>query len=247
MPIYNQLNILDAGGGWHYEIFEKCRMKRSWPQFLISFVLALCLGMTTLAIAGYLNIWKQSWRAEHITKVQKFLPLDIQSNESPRLPKIITTSLFYKEVYPQNHEISIEREKRPIIDSTVIEEDPTLVLQLDVKKPKQFKYFAKKLQKSKLSSVSCPKGKSLFWDSCFGIFEAPWGVTYSGIWLEDKLNGIAKSVDLKTGDTYIGEFANNMFDGCGVFLSKNGSIKSGQWNKNSFIYGSNLCEMQKID
>ena len=222
-------------------------MSRSFPQFIISFVFAFCVGVTILAIAGYLNIWKQGWRAEHVTKMHKFLPIDIQISEIPILPKIISPRLLYKEVSQQNHGISIERENPPVIDFTIINKDPTPVRPLDAKKPKEFTYFEKMFQTSKVSSVSCPKGKSLFWDNCFGTFKAPWGVTYSGIWLEDKLNGIAKSVDLKTGDTYIGEFANNMFDGCGVFISKSGSIKSGQWHKNSFIPGSSICEMQKID
>ena len=229
------------------KFLRSVKMKRIFPQFLISFLLAFCLGLITLAIAGYLNIWKQDWRAEHVTKVQKVLPLGMQMNEYPTLPKVISPVLIYRIVSHQNNNISVELEKRPAIDVAVIDKDPLPLRSLHDKKPREFRYFEKKLQTSEASSDPCPKGKSLFWDRCFGIFRAPWGVTYSGFWQEDKLNGLAKSVDLKTGATYIGEFANNMFDGCGIFVSKNGSIKSGQWTKNSFIFGSSLCEMQQPD
>ena len=222
-------------------------MKRSFPQFIISLLVGLCFGLIALALAGYLNIWKQDWRAEHSIELQELIPVATQTSQYPNLPNVILPLSIYNLVSQQDFDSSIVREKRPVIDVSVIDKDPLPIRVLGVKKSEEFTNFEKKLQNRRASSVSCPKGKSLFWDGCFGTFKAPWGVTYSGIWREDKLNGLAKSVDLKTGDTYIGEFANNMFDGCGIFISTSGSIKSGQWIKNSFISDSSPCDPQQFD
>ena len=103
------------------------------------------------------------------------------------------------------------------------------------------------LQKLQTTAQACPDVGTVYWDNCYGIFKAPWNVTYEGIWQEDKLQGFGRSVNLTSGETYLGEFINNMFEGCGVLTSQNGERQQGIWEKNILISSDETCLLSKGD
>ncbi|MDA9641293.1 hypothetical protein N9T26_00195, partial [Alphaproteobacteria bacterium] len=60
------------------------------------------------------------------------------------------------------------------------------------------------------------------------------GNTYIGNFEDDKYEGYGE-LRFKNGNTYIGEFSAGLFNGQGVLKHKNGRTQSGLWENNLFI------------
>lgn len=215
--------------------------KLSLVHFIFSVFLGGFISLIALAVANYYNVWKQDWQAEYRIISTVLLPPSIRPYNLAKVPDIIGPVFLEKAIFLDESTKTPLLELHPQIKRTRIEQVNHKFPQIKILKPKKFLHFERKLSVSETSFLPCPESKSTFWDNCFGTFNAPWDVVYSGIWRKDKLNGWARSINLKNGETYIGEFSNNMQDGCGVFVSKNGQVQSGLWTKNTFTSSSSAC------
>ena len=216
-------------------------------RFMVFFLLGIGLGVTALAIAAFSNIWKQKWQATYdIVEIDLKLP-NAQTFATPNLPKKVTL-ILYKKI---SERLSLDH--LAYVDVGYIPKGtrykhiipPKTSLALVPKE--RLLPFTEMLQSLKSSTPVCPDAGTIFWDKCYGTFKAPWNVTYEGTWYGDKLDGFGRSINLTSGDTYIGQFVNNMYDGCGVFATKNGEVQQGIWRKNILQKNNQSCSLPKSD
>ncbi|TFJ98429.1 MORN repeat-containing protein 2 [Platysternon megacephalum] len=65
-----------------------------------------------------------------------------------------------------------------------------------------------------------------------GVHTTPNGITYTGNWENDKMNGIGR-LEHPSGAVYEGEFKDNMFHGLGTYSFPNGAKYIGNFNENN--------------
>ena len=218
-------------------------MLRAILRFLMSLVFGLGLGITALVVAGYSNIWKHSWQpsfvfVEAVFEQQDNQPVTEPKAPSPLLPVLYNSSHIRLELEHQSpsyerytpKEKSFQKAISKMSDPANISTDPTTPAR-------------RLLQKLKTTTIACPDVGTVYWDDCYGIFKAPWNVTYEGVWKEDKLTGLGTSINLKSGEIYIGEFVNNMYDGCGTLTSPNGDFEHGVWKQNILMRSDESCAL----
>ena len=216
-------------------------MLRAIPRFLMSLLLGLCLGIAALALAGYLNIWKQTWQAsftivEEVFDQQNNHPVTGLTAPLALLPIPYTSSP--KRLYLDHQSSS---DDRYIPTETFVKTTTDVMSAIVNSSTDQAKQAHPLLQKLKATTLACPGVETVYWDDCYGTFKAPWNVTYEGIWEEDKLTGFGTSINLTSGEIYIGEFINNMYDGCGKLTSENGVVELGIWKKNVLRRSDDAC------
>ncbi|MGB1695939.1 MAG: hypothetical protein ACPHFU_05695 [Paracoccaceae bacterium] len=212
---------------------------------MLSFLLGLGLGSAALVMAGYLNIWKLNWQAAYaIVESRLYLP-QTQTVILPTTPLALIPILYNAspEKLALDKENSAEASyipKEGPFAPTTAQTSALTGIQNEAMTPAE-----SILQKLQTTAQACPDVGTVYWDNCYGIFKAPWNVTYEGIWREDKLQGFGRSVNLTSGETYLGEFINNMFEGCGVLTSQNGERQQGIWEKNILISSNEPCLLSK--
>ncbi|KAE8601387.1 hypothetical protein XENTR_v10013656 [Xenopus tropicalis] len=64
-----------------------------------------------------------------------------------------------------------------------------------------------------------------------GVHKSLCGLTYSGLWNNDKMNGMGR-LEHPSGAVYEGEFTDNMFHGKGTYIFPNGARYIGSFNQN---------------
>ena len=210
-------------------------------RFMLSFLLGLALGSSALVIAVYMNILKLKWQADFtIVENSLYLPetqTDILPTRPPALKPILHNASPQKLVVIE--ESSAEARYIPKERSFTI---ATAQTSAPIALQKGTVVLAESaLQNLQATTQACPDIGTVYWDNCYGTFKAPWSVTYEGIWRGDKLQGFGKSVNLISGETYLGEFINNMFEGCGVLKSQNGETQQGIWEKNILVRSDETC------
>ena len=216
-------------------------------RFMLSFLLGLGLGSAALVMAGYLNIWKLNWQAAYaIVESRLYLP-QTQTVILPTTPLALIPILYNAspEKLVLDKENSAEASyipKEGPFAPTTAQTSALTGNQNETMTPAE-----SILQKLQTTAQACPDVGTVYWDNCYGIFKAPWNVTYEGVWREDKLQGFGRSVNLTSGETYLGEFINNMFEGCGVLTSQNGERQQGIWKKNILISSDETCLLSKGD
>jgi len=216
-------------------------------RFMLSFLLGLGLGSAALVMAGYLNIWKMNWQAAYaIVESRLYLP-QTQTVILPTTPLALIPILYNAspEKLVLDRENSAEASyipKEGPFAPTTAQTSALTGNQNETMTPAE-----SILQKLQTTAQACPDVGTVYWDNCYGIFKAPWNVTYEGVWREDKLQGFGRSVNLTSGETYLGEFINNMFEGCGVLTSQNGERQQGIWEKNILISSDETCLLSKGD
>jgi len=214
---------------------------------MLSFLLGLGLGSAALVMAGYLNIWKLNWQAAYaIVESRLYLP-QTQTVILPTTPLALIPILYNAspEKLVLDRENSAEASyipKEGPFAPTTAQTSALTGIQNEAMTPAE-----SILQKLQTTAQACPDVGTVYWDNCYGIFKAPWNVTYEGVWREDKLQGFGRSVNLTSGETYLGEFINNMFEGCGVLTSQNGERQQGIWEKNILISSDETCLLSKGD
>jgi len=214
---------------------------------MLSFLLGLGLGSAALVMAGYLNIWKLNWQAAYaIVESRLYLP-QTQTVILPTTPLALIPILYNAspEKLVLDKENSAEASyipKEGPFAPTTAQRSSLTGNQNETMTPAE-----SILQKLQTTAQACPDVGTVYWDNCYGIFKAPWNVTYEGVWREDKLQGFGRSVNLTSGETYLGEFINNMFEGCGVLTSQNGERQQGIWEKNILISSDETCLLSKGD
>jgi len=214
---------------------------------MLSFLLGLGLGSAALVMAGYLNIWKLNWQAAYaIVESRLYLP-QTQTVILPTTPLALIPILYNAspEKLVLDKENSAEASyipKEGPFAPTTAQTSALTGNQNETMTPAE-----SILQKLQTTAQACPDVGTVYWDNCYGIFKAPWNVTYEGVWREDKLQGFGRSVNLTSGETYLGEFINNMFEGCGVLTSQNGERQQGIWEKNILISSDETCLLSKGD
>tara|TARA_B100001939_G_scaffold340024_1_gene347556 strand:- start:2549 stop:3193 length:645 start_codon:yes stop_codon:yes gene_type:complete len=214
---------------------------------MLSFLLGLGLGSAALVMAGYLNIWKLNWQAAYaIVDSRLYLP-QTQTVILPTTPLALIPILYNAspEKLVLDKENSAEASyipKEGPFAPTTAQTSALTGNQNETMTPAE-----SILQKLQTTAQACPDVGTVYWDNCYGIFKAPWNVTYEGVWREDKLQGFGRSVNLTSGETYLGEFINNMFEGCGVLTSQNGERQQGIWEKNILISSDETCLLSKGD
>ena len=221
----------------------KAYMLRAIPRFLVSLLLGLCLGIAALALAGYMNIWKQTWRASFAIVEEIFdLPKD-QPNTKPKVPIELGPVLYNPS--PERLRLGQQRRSndRYIPKETSVQASIAAMSVLANISTDPAKLAQRLLQKLKATAVACPDSGTIYWDDCYGTFKAPWNVTYEGIWKGDKLTGFGTSVNLTSGEIYIGKFIDNMYHGCGALMSENGDIERGIWNQNVLVQSDAACQL----
>ena len=182
-------------------------------RFMLSFLLGLGLGSAALVMAGYLNIWKLNWQAAYaIVESRLYLP-QTQTVILPTTPLALIPILYNAspEKLVLDRENSAEASyipKEGPFAPTTAQTSALTGIQNEAMTPAE-----SILQKLQTTAQACPDVGTVYWDNCYGIFKAPWNVTYEGVWREDKLQGFGRSVNLTSGETYLGEFINNMFEG----------------------------------
>jgi len=198
-------------------------------------------------MAGYLNIWKLNWQAAYaIVESRLYLP-QTQTVILPTTPLALIPILYNAspEKLVLDKENSAEASyipKEGPFAPTTAQTSALTGNQNETMTPAE-----SILQKLQTTAQACPDVGTVYWDNCYGIFKAPWNVTYEGVWREDKLQGFGRSVNLTSGETYLGEFINNMFEGCGVLTSQNGERQQGIWEKNILISSDETCLLSKGD
>ncbi|XP_068088297.1 MORN repeat-containing protein 2 [Hyperolius riggenbachi] len=79
-----------------------------------------------------------------------------------------------------------------------------------------------------------------------GVNKTPNGVTYTGSWEKDKMNGIGR-LEHPSGAIYEGEFSDNVFHGVGTYTFPSGAQYTGGFSKNKmmgegeYVDASGLC------
>ena len=218
-------------------------MLRAILRFLMSLLFGLGLGITALAMAGYSNIWKQSWQPGFVFVEAVFEQQDNQPVTEPKAPFPLLPVLYN----PSHVRLQLELQ-RPVNDRYIpkgrsVKNDIGVMSALANISNEPTTPTHHILQKLKATTVVCPDLGTVYWNDCYGTFETPWNVTYEGIWKEDKLNGFGTSTNLTSGEIYIGEFINNMYDGCGTLTSRNGNVEHGIWKQNVLIQGDETCPL----
>ena len=222
-------------------------MLRIIPRFLISLLFGLGLGVMALAVAGYLNIWKQTWQASFAIVDKIFEQQNNQPFTEPTAPIALLPVLYN----PSHVRLHLEL-KRPANDRYIPKERS---VKNDIDRMSALANISTELTTSahqvltklKATTVICPDVGTVYWDDCYGTFKAPWNVTYEGVWKEDKLNGFGTSINLTSGEIYIGEFINNMYDGCGTLTSHNGNVEHGIWKQNVLMQADETCPLPYRD
>ena len=69
-------------------------MLRVVPRFLISLLFGLGIGVMALAVAGYLNIWKQTWQASFAIVDEVFEQQNTQPIIEPTVPLALLPILY---------------------------------------------------------------------------------------------------------------------------------------------------------
>ncbi len=214
-------------------------------RFMVFFLLGIGVGVTALAIAAFSNIWKQKWQATYdIVEIDLKLP-DTNTFATPNVPQNLTLVLYKK----LSERLSLDHlgyvdvgyiPKRTRLKYIIPPKTSLTQMPEELLLP-----FIEVLHSLKSSTPVCPDVGTVFWDNCYGTFTAPWNVTYEGTWYGDKLDGFGRSINLKSGDTYIGQFVNNMYEGCGVFATKSGKVQQGLWRKNILQQKNQSCSLPK--
>ena len=198
-------------------------------------------------MAGYLNIWKLNWQAAYAIVESRLNLPQTQTVILPTTPLALIPILYNAspEKLVLDKENSAEASyipKEGPFAPTIAQTSALTGIQNEAMTPAE-----SILQKLQTTAQACPDVGTVYWDNCYGIFKAPWNVTYEGVWREDKLQGFGRSVNLTSGETYLGEFINNMFEGCGVLTSQNGERQQGIWEKNILISSDDTCLLSKGD
>lgn len=87
---------------------------------------------------------------------------------------------------------------------------------------------------------ACPTAQGVRWDMCQGNYTLPSGESYVGEFREDKYNGNG-TYAFPNGNRYVGEFRDGKFDGQGSFFSSDRRlVQNGIWRNNQFFQPNNL-------
>ena len=218
-------------------------MLRVVSRFLISLLFGLGIGVMALAVAGYLNIWKQTWQANFAIVDEVFEQQNTQPITEPTAPLALLPVLYNSSHVRLQLEDHSPSNDRYIPKETSVQNASGAMSALANISTKPTTPAQHILQKLKATTVVCPDVGTVYWDDCYGTFKTPWNVTYEGIWKEDKLNGFGTSINLTSGEIYIGEFINNMYNGCGTLTSRNGNVEHGIWKQNILIQADETCPL----
>jgi len=86
----------------------------------------------------------------------------------------------------------------------------------------------------------CPKDQNLYYDRCVGIYRFPDGDTYVGPFKDNDFDGYG-TYTFANGDRYEGDFKKGVYEGLGVFTFSDGYQKKGRFRNNRFVgYASDL-------
>ena len=74
----------------------------------------------------------------------------------------------------------------------------------------------------------CPDNPEDKWHNCFGSYQYPSGETYSGEWKNNLFDGDGVFL-YQNGDRYVGQFKKDLPEGKGTYQYKNGDLYVGAW------------------
>ena len=85
-------------------------------------------------------------------------------------------------------------------------------------------------------SLALPACPSIgHFNNCFGTYTYNNGETYTGEWKNNLSNGQGTTI-FANGDNYVGQYKNNAFSGQGTFTYANGTVQKGIWKNDRFLY-----------
>ena len=88
--------------------------------------------------------------------------------------------------------------------------------------------------------LQCPKDQNLYYDRCFGTYRFPDGDTYVGPFKDNDYDGYG-TYTFANGDRYEGDFKKGVYEGLGVFTFTDGYQHKGRFRNNRFVgYASDL-------
>ncbi|XP_053879410.1 MORN repeat-containing protein 2 isoform X1 [Malaclemys terrapin pileata] len=79
-----------------------------------------------------------------------------------------------------------------------------------------------------------------------GVHTTPDGITYTGNWKNDKMNGSGR-LEHPSGAVYEGEFKDNMFHGLGTYSFPNGAKYIGNFNENKLEGEGEFIDTQGLE
>jgi hypothetical protein len=86
----------------------------------------------------------------------------------------------------------------------------------------------------------CPKDQNLYYHRCVGTYRFPDGDTYVGPFKDNDYDGYG-TYTFANGDRYDGDFKRGVFEGLGVFTFTDGYQLKGRFRNNRFVgYASDL-------
>ena len=86
----------------------------------------------------------------------------------------------------------------------------------------------------------CPKDQNLYYDRCVGTYRFPDGDTYVGPFKNNDFDGYG-TYTFANGDRYEGDFKKGVYEGLGVFTFSDGYQKKGRFRNDRFVgYASDL-------
>jgi len=83
----------------------------------------------------------------------------------------------------------------------------------------------------------CPKDQNLYYDRCVGTYRFPDGDTYVGLFKDNDFNGYC-TYTLANGDRYEGDFKKGVYEGLSVFTFSDGYQRKGRFRNNLFVGNS---------
>ena len=221
-------------------------MIKNSSRFLLNTIFGVLIGLAILIAAEQLGFWKKNWQAEHTIINYPSFHLAERFMVAPRYPAPIVQIALAPLEDSQKITKMYLLDRSPILDKTQLSVHALRLLQADFSRKITFTVFEEKLEGTKSVYPPCPPERTDFWTDCFGTYKFPWGEIYSGVWGEDKLNGVGKLIK-ENGDIYIGGFLNNQYNGCGLLFKTVSTIQSGIWQYGQLVEETNRCNASKTD